>query len=160
VLFTVHYLLLRGFYADEDTRTPFLVQIGLAATNIGAALAYTQGAPPDRIAMLLALAYGTAYLVGSSPRHRAVAPARDDLRTPDAGVPAAADRSDRRRCGRDAGRLLVPAGAGPQAEGPLPSLVLASTAGLAGALVYVLAAWAVRLREVGSLIGAVTGRLR
>jgi hypothetical protein len=49
---------------------------------------------------------------------------------------------------------------GPQAEGPLPSLVLASTAGLAGALVYVLAAWAVRLREVGSLIGAVTGRLR
>ena len=27
VLFTVHYLVLRGFYAQEDTRTPFLVQL-------------------------------------------------------------------------------------------------------------------------------------
>ena len=161
VLFTVHYLLLRGFYADEDTRTPFLVQIGLAATNIGAALAYTQGAPPGRIAMLLALAYGTAYLVGSFTSAIVLS----------------------RRLGTIFGRpmlvfllrLTVATGAaagamlavswylqeqGPQAEGPLPSLVLASTAGLAGALVYVLAAWAVRLREVGSLIGAVTGRLR
>jgi putative peptidoglycan lipid II flippase len=161
VLFTVHYLLLRGFYADEDTRTPFLVQIGLAVTNVGAALAYTQGASPGRIAMLLALAYGTAYLVGSIT----------------SGIVLS------RRLGTIFGssmlvfvlRLALATGAaagamlavswylqerGPEAEGPLPSLVLATTAGLAGALVYVLAAWAVRLREVGSLIGAVTGRLR
>jgi len=49
---------------------------------------------------------------------------------------------------------------GPEVAGPLPSLVLAATAGLAGALSFVVAAWLVRLREVVSLLGAVTGRLR
>lgn len=64
VLLTVHYLMLRGFYAAEDTRTPFLVQVVLGATNIAAAVLFTMAAPPSRIAMLLALAYAAAYLVG------------------------------------------------------------------------------------------------
>jgi putative peptidoglycan lipid II flippase len=161
VLFTVHYLLLRGFYADEDTRTPFLVQIGLAAANIGAALAYTRGAPPDRIAMLLALAYGTAYLVGSLTSGLVLSHRLGTIfgRSMVVFLLRLAVAS-----GAAAGAMLAVSWylqeQGPQAEGPLPSLVLATTAGLAGALVYVVAAWAVRLREVGSLIGAVTGRLR
>ena len=37
VTFTVHYLMLRGFYANEDTRTPFFIQVVIAAVNIGLA---------------------------------------------------------------------------------------------------------------------------
>ena len=39
LFFTVHYLVLRGFYALELNRTVFFVQCGVAATNIVAAVA-------------------------------------------------------------------------------------------------------------------------
>ncbi len=32
VAFTVHYLVLRGFYALQDTRTPFFVQLSVSGT--------------------------------------------------------------------------------------------------------------------------------
>ncbi|WP_308188349.1 lipid II flippase MurJ, partial [Nocardioides sp. R-C-SC26] len=37
VMFTVHYLVLRGFYAPEQTRTVFWIQCIVASTNIAAA---------------------------------------------------------------------------------------------------------------------------
>jgi putative peptidoglycan lipid II flippase len=64
VLFTIYYCMLRGFYAEENTKTPFFVQLALSGTNILAALAFTFAAPPSWIAALLALAYALAYLVG------------------------------------------------------------------------------------------------
>jgi putative peptidoglycan lipid II flippase len=66
VAFTVHYLVLRGFYADEDTRTPFAVQVVIAAVNIGAAVALTQVVEPARVAQALALSFGIAYAVGAT----------------------------------------------------------------------------------------------
>ncbi len=45
MLFTTHYLMLRGFYALERTRTVFWVQCVIAATNIALAVALT---PPPR----------------------------------------------------------------------------------------------------------------
>ena len=65
VAFTVHYLMLRGFYANEDTRTPFFIQVVIAAVNVIAALALTSMVGTAKVAMMLALAYGIAYLVGS-----------------------------------------------------------------------------------------------
>lgn len=65
VAFPIHYLMLRGFYADENTRTPFFIQIVIAAVNVGAALTLTSTVPPARVAMMLALSYGIAYVVGS-----------------------------------------------------------------------------------------------
>jgi putative peptidoglycan lipid II flippase len=65
VAFTVHYLMLRGFYANEDTRTPFFIQVVIATVNIAAAIALTSMVEPARVAMMLALSYGIAYLVGS-----------------------------------------------------------------------------------------------
>ena len=38
VVFTVHYLMLRGFYAVEQTRAVFVIQCAVSATNIVAAL--------------------------------------------------------------------------------------------------------------------------
>ncbi len=50
VFFTVHYLMLRGFYALERTRTVFLIQCVIAAVNVAAALA--AGPPGHRRADL------------------------------------------------------------------------------------------------------------
>ncbi len=65
VAFTVHYLMLRGFYANEDTRTPFYIQVVIAAVNIVTAIALTSLVEPARVAMMLAFAFGIAYVVGS-----------------------------------------------------------------------------------------------
>ncbi len=64
VMFSVHYIVLRGFYALEDTRTPFWIQLAIAAANIGLAVALTTGAAPIEVSTRLALAYGLAYTAG------------------------------------------------------------------------------------------------
>ncbi|MCX6405363.1 MAG: murein biosynthesis integral membrane protein MurJ [Propionibacteriales bacterium] len=66
IAFTIHYLVLRGFYADEDTRTPFFVQVVVAATNIVAALVLTHDVEPRHVAPMLALSFGIAYAVGAT----------------------------------------------------------------------------------------------
>ena len=65
VLFTAHYLVLRGFYALEQNRRVFLIQCGIGATNIVAAILLTHDAPPSQIAPRLVLAYACSYLVGA-----------------------------------------------------------------------------------------------
>jgi putative peptidoglycan lipid II flippase len=65
VAFTVHYMMLRGFYADEDTRTPFLIQVVISIVNIALAFTLTSLVKPYDVAMALALSYGLAYVVGS-----------------------------------------------------------------------------------------------
>jgi putative peptidoglycan lipid II flippase len=62
--FSAQYVALRGFYAQEDTRTPFLLQVVIAATNVVLALvAYV--VMPDRLTLVgLALAYSATYAVG------------------------------------------------------------------------------------------------
>lgn len=161
VLFTLHYLLLRGFYATEDTRTPFLVQIGLAATNVGAAIGLTTGAAPEHVAALLALAYALAYLVGVVSSGTLLS----------RRVGRILDRS----IGLFLLQLLVAAGCAAacmlglvwvleeywaSAESVGPAWVMTAVAGLGGALTYVLVARLARLPEMGSLLGAVTRRAR
>ncbi|HSV39617.1 MAG TPA: murein biosynthesis integral membrane protein MurJ [Nocardioidaceae bacterium] len=65
VFFTSHYLVLRGFYALERTRTVFWVQCLISAVNIALAVALTASVDPLDVAPRLALAYAGAYLVGS-----------------------------------------------------------------------------------------------
>jgi putative peptidoglycan lipid II flippase len=65
VLFTVHYLMLRGFYALERTRTVFWVQCGVAGTNIVLALLVTSHVGPAATAPGLVTAYTGSYAVGA-----------------------------------------------------------------------------------------------
>ncbi len=65
VLFTAHYLMLRGFYALEQTRRVFWIQCAIAATNIVAAVLLTRGAPPAETAPRLVVAYACSYAVGA-----------------------------------------------------------------------------------------------
>jgi putative peptidoglycan lipid II flippase len=65
VLFTAHYLMLRGFYALEQTRRVFWIQCGIAVTNIVAAILLTRGASPAETAPRLVIAYACSYAVGA-----------------------------------------------------------------------------------------------
>jgi putative peptidoglycan lipid II flippase len=65
VAFTVHYLVLRGFYALQDTRTPFFVQLSVSGTMVTSALLIAAFSPP-RATILLAVGYSVAYIVGAS----------------------------------------------------------------------------------------------
>ncbi|MCX6398754.1 MAG: murein biosynthesis integral membrane protein MurJ [Propionibacteriales bacterium] len=66
VAFTVHYLVLRGFYALERNRTVFFVQCAIAATNIGLATLLVSRIGPDDTSPMLVLAYSGAYAVGAT----------------------------------------------------------------------------------------------
>jgi putative peptidoglycan lipid II flippase len=64
IAFTVHFLALRGFYALENTKTPFLVQCAVAGTNVGVALLLTAVFPVVGSAGLAA-SFSIAYVVGA-----------------------------------------------------------------------------------------------
>jgi len=65
IVYTTHYLMLRGFYALEQNKRVFYNQCAVAATNIALAVVLTRGAPGSEIAQRLVLAYAGAYLVGA-----------------------------------------------------------------------------------------------
>ena len=65
VFFTVHYVMLRGFYALEQTRTVFWIQCVIAAVNVAAALLLVREATAEQTSPALVVAYGTAYLTGA-----------------------------------------------------------------------------------------------
>jgi len=66
VFFTVHYLMLRGFYALELNRTVFFIQCAIGATNVALAILLVSRATPSSTAPALVLAYGASYLLGST----------------------------------------------------------------------------------------------
>ncbi|WP_145978736.1 murein biosynthesis integral membrane protein MurJ [Granulicoccus phenolivorans] len=65
VPFTVQYICLRAFYALEDTRSTFFIQIAIGAVNViaGVGIVYAVG-DPAWVAPSLALAYSLSYVVG------------------------------------------------------------------------------------------------
>jgi putative peptidoglycan lipid II flippase len=66
VFFTVHYLMLRGFYALELNRTVFLIQCAIGATNVVVAVLLVDQATAAQTSPALVIAYGTSYVVGSA----------------------------------------------------------------------------------------------
>lgn len=65
VMFTVHYLMLRGYYAMEQTRTVFFIQCAVSATNIVAAVVLVGATSSKWTSPALIGAYTAAYLVGA-----------------------------------------------------------------------------------------------
>ncbi|CAN5354483.1 hypothetical protein BH11ACT8_BH11ACT8_10040 [soil metagenome] len=160
VMFTVHYLMLRGFYALELTRTVFFIQCAVAITNVVGALVVVSGASPQETSPALVIAYFTSYAVGAAVSFLMLSSRLGGL--------------DGRRLFRFVVRLvLVVAGstavAGAAAFGlgqlwgsaPHWSLALVR-GGLVGGVdlvVFVVLARTFRLREVTSVISTVTRRL-
>lgn len=158
--FTTHYLMLRGFYALEQTRRVFYIQCAVAAANIVAAVALTRSIDPSQTASRLVLAYSFAYAVGAVLSYRHLA----------------------RQVGGLAGRRLVRFGVriglvvGASAglawlarEGvhrvldgsdKLTALVHLGVIGLVGGGSYLVLARLVRLEELTEVTGMLTSRLR
>ncbi len=65
VFFTVHYFMLRGFYALEQTRAVFFIQCVIAVSNIAVAVLLVREATVEQTSPALVLAYGASYLVGA-----------------------------------------------------------------------------------------------
>ena len=158
VLFTSHYLLLRGFYALERTRTVFWVQCVIAATNITLALVLTGGTGPEDTAAGLVLAYGGAYLVGVVGSYLLLRHVLGGLDTPllvrflvrlVIAVGLAAVVGYAVRAGVDA--VLAP--------GDVQAIVSLALVTLSGAVVYLLVSRMLRIAEVNAVVGLVTSRL-
>ncbi|MFI1205692.1 murein biosynthesis integral membrane protein MurJ [Streptomyces sp. NPDC020883] len=62
--FSAQYLLLRGFYAFEDTRTPFRMALWISAANIALAVACHLLLPPRWAVTGMAAAYALSYVIG------------------------------------------------------------------------------------------------
>ncbi|MBA2770015.1 MAG: murein biosynthesis integral membrane protein MurJ, partial [Sporichthyaceae bacterium] len=62
--FSAQYVALRGFYAFEDTRTPFLLQVVIAATNVALALLAYAVLPLELKMVGVAAAYALTYVIG------------------------------------------------------------------------------------------------
>ena len=62
VAYSLYYVLLRGFYALEDTRTPALVNLFLTAVNLGVGYGLYRVLPPQDKVEGLALGYAAAYI--------------------------------------------------------------------------------------------------
>lgn len=65
VLYTLHYLMLRGFYALEQNKRVFYNQCAVAATNIVFAIVLTRGVAASQVAPRLVIAYSASYAVGA-----------------------------------------------------------------------------------------------
>lgn len=170
IVFTVHYLVLRGFYALELNRTVFFVQCAVAATNITLAVVLVGRTDPEHTAPMLVLAYTGAYAVGGLISSVVL------LRVLRAGGSPA--RGGGRAWSGFVVRLLV-AAATVYGMGRFLDLVVSDTvaelvsepgwvwagielvvvsAGAVAALLVV--AGPLRIREVTSVLSSVTGRLR
>jgi putative peptidoglycan lipid II flippase len=82
VFFTVHYLMLRGFYALELNRTVFWIQCAVAATNIVAAVLLVGAVDAEHTSPALVIAYTASYLVGSVLSYAVLRHRLGGLRTP------------------------------------------------------------------------------
>ncbi len=82
VFFTVHYLMLRGFYALELNRTVFFVQCAIGVTNIVVAVVLVHRATAAQTSPALVLAYGASYLLGSAVSYALLRRRLGGLETP------------------------------------------------------------------------------
>ncbi len=156
LMFSVHYVVLRGFYAIEDTRTPFFIQCLIAAVNIVLAITLTMAVDPEYVAPALAVAYGASYAVGALVSiavlsHRLGGLARRSLLAFVARVAAAAV---------PATLLAWAAVAGLEAAGldvasKSDSLVILAVGGLVGIAAYLLMARALRIQEIAQIVATV-----
>ncbi len=162
--FTLFYVLLRGYYALEDTRTPFWITVGFNALWLAIALPLFNAAAAGgfQVASLAAsygLSYWFAFIVAWFVLHRRLgsldtgATVKTLIKLVAAGLLSLA------------GMLAVYAAvrahigdiAGARKIAIAEDVIVVSATGVA---IYLTAAWVLRIREVGMAMAMVRGRLR
>jgi putative peptidoglycan lipid II flippase len=157
--FSVQYVVLRAFYAYEDTRTPFYNTVIVAAVNAAASAVCFLLLPARWAVVGMAASYGLAYAVGVGVAWRRLRKrlggdldgshvVRTYARLIGAAIPAA----------------LAGGAAGYAVNKALGHGVLGSMAALAGGGILLLGVFFVtakrmRVQELGTIVGMVRGRL-
>ncbi|MFD5413563.1 murein biosynthesis integral membrane protein MurJ [Streptomyces nojiriensis] len=157
--YSIQYVVLRGFYAYEDTRTPFYNTVIVAAVN-AAVSALSFFVLPARWAVVgMAAAYGLGYAVGVGVAWRRLRTRlggdldgahvmRTYARLTGACVPAAAVAG--------AAAFGVTQWLGSGVTGSATALLVG---GIALAAVFLIAAKRMRIEELNAMVGMVRGRL-
>ncbi|MER6717461.1 murein biosynthesis integral membrane protein MurJ [Streptomyces halstedii] len=157
--YSVQYVVLRGFYAYEDTRTPFYNTVIVAAVNAAVSALFYVVLPARWAVIGMAAAYGLAYAVGVGVAWRRLRNRlggdldgarviRTYARLCLAAVPAAV-------IGGAVGFALLEA-LGEGAGGSVVALVCGSVVLLG---VFYVAARKMRIEELNGMVGMVRGRL-
>jgi putative peptidoglycan lipid II flippase len=160
VFFTIHYFMLRGFYAMEMTRRVFFIQLAVSLTNVVVAIALVPSRPPAETAPMLVVAYLASNVVGAGVSFLVLRRTVGGLETPQL----------LRFLARMA-IVLVAAGAATwlvqqamsglgDRPGPLVALVRGGVSALIGGLVALAGARLLHVREVTTLVDTVAARLR
>lgn len=159
-VFTVHYFMLRGFYAMEMTRLVFLIQLAVSLTNVLVATALVPSRPAEETAPMLAVAYLSSYAVGAVVSLVVLQRTVGGLETPQ--LVRFLVRMALVLLAAGAAAWLVElsmSGLGDR-PGPLLALLRGGLAGLAGGLVALAGARLLHVREVTILVDTVAARLR
>ncbi|MET7712749.1 murein biosynthesis integral membrane protein MurJ [Streptomyces sp. NPDC005407] len=157
--YSVQYVVLRGFYAYEDTRTPFYNTVIVAAVNAAASAACYVVLPARWAVVGMAASYGLAYAVGVGIAWRRLKNRlggdldgahvmRTYARLCLASVPAAAAAG--------AVAFVIVKGLG---GGALGSLAALAGGGIVLLGVFFVAAKRMRIEELNAMVGMVRGRL-
>ncbi|WP_406183659.1 murein biosynthesis integral membrane protein MurJ [Streptomyces sp. NBC_01006] len=157
--YSVQYVVLRGFYAYEDTRTPFYNTVIVAGVNAAVSTAAFFVLPARWAVVGMAAAYGLGYTVGVGVAWRRLRTRlggdldgahvmRTYARLTGACVPAAAVAG--------AAAYAVTQWLGSGVTGSLVALV---TGGIALGAVFLVAAKRMRIEELNAMVGMVRGRM-
>lgn len=157
--YSVQYVVLRGFYAYEDTRTPFYNTVIVAAVNAAASAACYFVLPARWAVVGMAASYGLAYAVGVGVAWRRL---RNRLGGDLDG--AHVMRTYARLCLASLPAAIVAGAVGfgllkLVGDGALGSLVALLVGGVVLLGIFFVAAKRMRIAELNSLVGMVRGRL-
>ena len=159
VPYSVQYVVLRGFYAYEDTRTPFYNTVIVAAVNAGASLLSYFLLPDRWVVAGMGFSYGLAYAVGVGVAWNRLSKRlggdldgahvlRTYARLAGASIPAA--------LAAGAAGYGITLALGQNVPGSLAALV---GGGIVLAVVFYAAARRMRIAEMTAMVGMVRGRL-
>ncbi|MFF0278579.1 MULTISPECIES: murein biosynthesis integral membrane protein MurJ [unclassified Streptomyces] len=157
--YSVQYVVLRGFYAYEDTRTPFYNTVIVAAVNAAASAICYVVLPAQWAVVGMAASYGLAYAVGVGIAWRRL---RKRLGGDLDGTHVM--RTYARLCMASVPAAIVAGAVGfgllkLLGEGALGSLVALIVGGAVLLGVFFVAAKRMRIAELNTLVGMVRGRL-
>ena len=161
--FTLFYVLLRGFYALEDTRTPFFITVAFSLVWLVLAVPLFRivGSGGPQVASL-ALAYGVSYWIGMTVSWFVLARRLggiDSARTVKAilRMTVAGAFALLVMIGTRALLVTYVTGSGSQDKGSI--LVMVITVSAVGTIAYLSAALLLRIREVSEMMGVVKRRV-
>ena len=160
--FTLFYVLFRGFYAVEDTRTPFIVSVVMNVVALGVAIpvfySVTGGAQIAALAFGYVCGFWATFVLSWILLARRLGgleswtTIRSLVRMLIAGFVAL--------CVMIGAQALLTTYVTQGSLDVLPALLLVAVLSVVGLAVYLVAAWAMRIAEVGEVISIALGRVR